>query len=64
LHRLTSIAVMPTVRITTSGRHAHVLTGVLGLMLAGITSEPPQSRQRMILSGAVWLRWPRTSRCS
>jgi hypothetical protein len=32
-----SIAVMSTVRITASGCHAQVLTGVLGLMLAGMT---------------------------
>jgi hypothetical protein len=35
LHR-SSIAVMPSVRTTASGRHAQVLTGVLELMLAGI----------------------------
>ncbi|GAA1254392.1 hypothetical protein GCM10009609_17210 [Pseudonocardia aurantiaca] len=32
----TSVAVMPTVRITASGCHAQGVTGVLGLMLAGI----------------------------
>ena len=32
----TSVSVMPTVRITASVCHAQGVTGVLGLMLAGI----------------------------
>jgi hypothetical protein len=43
----TSVAVIPAVRITASGCHAQVVTGVLGLLLAGIA--------RQFEGGSTWL---------